>query len=204
MSSKDDLLTNAKLADMLGVSRQRLIALSKRLNESSDPLPEPFAPLRMDRMVADYEKIVDAASGIMASDFASLQMLFPERGTAGELRLLSFRGFNPEAARFWEWVRADSKSTCGLALLTGERAIAPEIARCEFMADSEDQLTYLQTGIHACQTTPLIARTGQLVGMISTHWRTPHLPSARDLRLFDILAKQTADLIDRCRSESFT
>ncbi|HET9791728.1 MAG TPA: GAF domain-containing protein [Candidatus Angelobacter sp.] len=206
MSSKGDFLTNANLADMLGVTRRRLIALAKRLNEFSDPLAEPPDPFTNGQSNGGgmYEKIVDAASGIMASDFASLQMLFPERGTAGELRLLSFRGFNPEAARFWEWVRADSKSTCGLALLTGERAIAPEIARCEFMADSEDQLTYLQTGIHACQTTPLIARTGQLVGMISTHWRTPHLPSERDLRLFDILARQTADLIDRCRSESFT
>jgi GAF domain-containing protein len=204
VSGKDDFLTNAKLADMVGMTRQRLIAFSKRLNEFSDPLPEPPDPFTNGLNVGGlYDKIVGAASELMASDFASLQMLFPERGTAGELRLLSFRGFNPEAARFWEWVRADSKSTCGLALLTGERAIAPEIARCEFMADSEDQLTYLQTGIHACQTTPLIARSGRLVGMISTHWRTPHLPSERDLRLFDILARQTADLIDRCRSESY-
>ena len=202
MSSKDDFLTNAVLADMLGVTRQRLIALSTRL--FSDPLPQAPQPSTNGHNGGGlYEKIVDAATDLMAADFASLQMMFPERGRAGELRLLSFRGFNPEAARFWEWVRADSKSTCGLALLTGERAIAPEIATCEFMANSEDQLTYLQTGIHACQTTPLIARTGQLVGMISTHWRTPHLPSERDLRLFDILARQTADLIDRCRSESF-
>jgi len=190
---------------MLGVTRQRVIALSKSLNECSDPLPQPPDPFANGQNDGGlYEKIVDAAGGIMDSDFASLQMLFPECGTAGQLRLLSFRGFNPEAARFWEWVRADSKSTCGLALLTGERAIAPEIATCEFMADSEDQLTYLQTGIHACQTTPLIARTGQLVGMISTHWRIPHVPSERDLRLFDILARQTADVIDRCRSESLT
>ena len=143
-----------------------------------------------------YKSIVDTAVRVMRSDFASLQMLFPERGTGGELQLLAFRGFNPEAARFWEWVRADSKSTCGLALLTGERAIAPEIATCEFMAGSEDQQIYLQTGIHACQTTPLIGSSGRIVGMISTHWRTPHLPSERDLRVFDYLAKQAADLME--------
>jgi hypothetical protein len=62
------------------------------------------------------EKIVDVAVALMRSDYASMQMLYPERGTGGELRLLSFRGFNPEAATFWEWVRADSKSTCGIAL----------------------------------------------------------------------------------------
>ena len=148
-----------------------------------------------------YEKIVDAAVAIMRSDYASMQMLFPERGTGGELRLLAFRGFNPRAATFWEWVRADSMSTCGLALATRQRVVAPNIATCEFMADTEDKEVYLQTGIGACQTTPLIARGGNIVGMLSTHWRTPHQPTERDFHLFDILVRQAADLIERTRRE---
>jgi GAF domain-containing protein len=150
---------------------------------------------------SSYEKIVDDAVAVMRSEYASVQMLFPERGTGGELRLLAFRGFNPEAAKFWEWVRADSKSTCGIALRETRRVVAPDIAVCDFMADSEDQQVYLQTGIHACQTTPLIARAGNVVGMISTHWRTPHQPSEGDFNLFDILARQAADLIERCGQE---
>jgi hypothetical protein len=39
------------------------------------------------------------------------QAMYPERGRGGELRLLAFRGVSPDAARFWEWVRADSNST---------------------------------------------------------------------------------------------
>ena len=130
------------------------------------------------------------------------KMLFPERGTGGELRLLAFRGFNPQAARFWEWVRADSKSTCGMALRASQRVVAPDIVDCDFMADSEDQQVYLQTGIRACQTTPLIARAGNVVGMISTHWRRPHQPSEKHLRLFDSLARQAADLIDSLKATS--
>ena len=148
-----------------------------------------------------YEKFVDVAVALMRSDYASMQMLFPERGTGGELRLLAFRGFNPEAAKFWEWVAADSKSTCGIALRDNQRVVAPDIATCDLMADSEDQRVYLQTGIRACQTTPLIARSGNVVGMISTHWRRPHLPSEEDFRRFDVLARQAADLIERCRRE---
>jgi len=117
--------------------------------------------------MAPYEKIMNDAVHIMRSDFASIQMLYPKRGD-GELRLLDFRGFNPEAAVFWEWVRADSKSTCGLALRDQRQVIASDIARSEIMAGSEDQKVYLQTGILACQTTPLIAM-GEVVGMISTH-----------------------------------
>jgi GAF domain-containing protein len=149
-----------------------------------------------------YEKIVDVAVALMRSDFASVQMLFPERGTGGELRLLAFRGFNRNAAKFWEWVRADSKSTCGLALRQTRRVVAEDIVACDFMTDSEDQQVYLKTGIHACQTTPLVAGDGKVVGMISTHWRTPHQPSEKDLRLFDILARQTANLMQACNPDA--
>ena len=148
---------------------------------------------------SDYQQIVDNAAALMRSDYASVQMLHPERGAGGELRLLAFRGFNPEAAAFWEWVRADSKSTCGIALLHKERVIAADISGCDFMAGSEDRQTYLQTGIRACQTTPLIGRAGNVVGMISTHWRTSHSPSEKELQLFDVLAMKAANLIERCR-----
>jgi PAS domain S-box-containing protein len=148
-----------------------------------------------------YEKIVDAAVAIMRSDYASMQMLYPERGRGGELRLLAFHGFNAEAAKFWTWVTADSQSTCGVVLRTGKRVVASDIASCEFMAGSEDRQVYLQTGIHACQTTPLVARSGNVVGMISTHWRIPHQPSERDFDLFDILARQAADLIELRRTQ---
>ncbi|HET7207841.1 MAG TPA: PAS domain S-box protein [Terriglobales bacterium] len=149
-----------------------------------------------------YERILDGAVSIMRSDFASMQMLHPERGRGGELRLLAFRGFSPQAAQFWEWVGLDSPgSTCGAALRTGQRVVATDVEKCEFMTGTDDQAMYLQTGIHACQTTPLISRDGKIVGMISTHWRNPHQPSERDLRVFDILARQAADLIERNKAQ---
>jgi GAF domain-containing protein len=162
---------------------------------TSDPHPT------IARQQSEYEKIVDDAVALMRSDYASVQMLFPERGSGGELLLLAFRGFNPEAAKFWKWVRADSKSTCGIALRDEQRVVAPDIAACDFMADSDDQQVYLQTGILACQTTPLIGQAGNVVGMISTHWRNPFTPSEKDFRLFDALARQAAGLIEACRRE---
>jgi PAS domain S-box-containing protein len=148
-----------------------------------------------------YEKIMDAAVQIMRSDFASMQMLYPERGEAGELRLLAFRGFNPEAARFWQWVRADSNCTCGVALHTGQRTLVSDVETCEFLTGTDDQKTYVQTGIRAVQSTPLKSRGGKLIGMISTHWRTPHEPSERDWHMFNVLARHAADLIERKRAE---
>ena len=98
-----------------------------------------------------YEKIADAAVAIMRSDFASMQMLYPERGNGGELLLLAYRGFSPEAARFWEWVPANSGSTCAVALRTSSRVIVSDIETCDFMAGTEDLRVYRQTAIRAVQ-----------------------------------------------------
>ena len=144
-----------------------------------------------------YEKILDAATVIMRSDFASIQMLDADRG---ELRLLGFRGFHPDSAKFWEWVRPASGSTCGIALQTRMRVIAPDVETCDFMAGTDDLNFYRRSEIRAVQSTPLLSRSGELLGMISTHWRQPHNPDERELRLLDILARQAADLMERRHS----
>lgn len=148
-----------------------------------------------------YQKIVEAAAAIMQSEMASLQMLFPERGNGGELRLLASRGFDPDGAKFWEWVRADSACSCGAALKSRKRVVVSDVEKCDFMAGTEDQIAYLRTGIRAVQSTPLLSRSGELLGMISTHWRAPHTPEESDLLRFDVLARQAADLLERKQRE---
>lgn len=186
----------------IALERERAYEVQQRDLENAHRLQEISAQLiQEDNVRVLYELILDAALGIMQSDCASIQILDSARGNDGELRLLGFRGFNHKAAAFWEWVRSTSKSTCGVALQTGKQCIVPDVEQCEFMAGTGDLETYLQAGIHAVQTTPLLSRSGRLVGMISTHWRQTHRPSERDLRLFDVLARMAADLIERSQVE---
>src|SRR5581483_9841201 len=60
----------------------------------------------------------------------------------------------------------------------------------------------MEAGLRAVQSTPLLSRSGQMLGVLSTYCRTPCQPSDRDLRLLDILARLTADLIERKRAEA--
>lgn len=147
------------------------------------------------------EKILEAAVAVMRSQYGSLQMYLPEAGSKGELRLLSAWGLSPQDAEFWKCVQADSSCTCGQALRTGKRAVAENVETCAFMAGTPDREALLRAGIRAAQSTPLVARNGLLVGMISTHWDKPHVPTERDLRLLDIIARQAADLIERREHE---
>lgn len=157
--------------------------------------------IREDDVAELYEQILDAAAGIMQSQFASIQLFHAERGPSGELELLGHRGFSEEATRFWSWVRPDSSSTCGVALRTREACVVPDVEECAFMAGTDELATYRQMGIRAMQSTPLLSRAGQLVGMISTHWSHPHEPSESQLHMFDVLARQAADLIERRKAD---
>ena len=107
----------------------------------------------------------------------------------------------PEDEKLWEWVSFEADSTCGQALRTGKRAIAPNVETSDFLAGTGGQAALLDAGIRAAQSTPLFSRSGRLLGMISSHWNQPHTPTERDLRLLDILARQAADLIERKEAE---
>ncbi|MGO4550039.1 PAS domain S-box protein [Lysobacter sp. 2RAF19] len=146
-----------------------------------------------------YESIVSAAMAIMRSQFAVLQRLHPERGNGGALELLASRGFTPQSTTEWTWIDAGpaSQSCSAQAMRAGQRMVLEDVAHKASMEGSADLDRYRRTGIAAVQSTPLFARDGQIVGMISTHWTRPHMPAERDLRLLDILARQAADLIER-------
>jgi GAF domain-containing protein len=118
-----------------------------------------------------YNRILDAAMGVMSSDMASIQSLDPEHN---KLQLLAWKGFHPQSAAFWEWVYLESASTCGLALFNGCRVVVPDVETCNFMAGTADLEEYRRSNIRAVQSTPLVSRSGQLLGMISTHWHDPH------------------------------
>jgi signal transduction histidine kinase len=146
------------------------------------------------------ERLLDAAISIMHSDCASLQM-FKEDASGGHLELIANRGFSQEAIDRWESVDSTTLTTCGEVLRSGCRVIVPDVTKCEFMDGSDDLAYFLRGGVRAVQSTPLLSRSGRLMGAFSTHWRTVHTPTDRDLRLLDILARQAADLLERMLTE---
>jgi PAS domain S-box-containing protein len=205
--TKDDLSVSLVIARQLAFAIQRN-RVDQQLREREAQLAEDLAAasklqelsLEMAHeadVEALYDKLIDAAVSIMRSDFASMQQYYPHLGARGELKLLGHHGFTAEAAKFWAWVRADSSCTCGVAINRRERVIVADVENTAFMAGSADQEQLLKAGIRAAQSTPLMSRRGELVGMITTHWKERHQPSERDLRLLDILARLAADLIER-------
>jgi PAS domain S-box-containing protein len=146
-----------------------------------------------------YERVLDTAISLMSADAGTMQKYYPEQG---ELQLLATRGFHPESAAFWGRVNRDSATTCGVALSLGRRVIVPDFESSDFMASTADLDVSRRSGLRAAQSTPLVSRSGRLLGMMSTLWHKPHHPTEHELRLLDVLARQAADLIERIQVET--
>jgi len=195
-----DLLVGCRMLEPSGVPVSELRELVAEAPDETLQLHEISTLLIQEgNLDSLYSRILDAAMSLMSSDMASMQMLDPERN---QLRLLAWKGFHPQSAAFWEWIHFDSTTTCGLALSAGCRVVVPDIETCELVAGTADLDEYRRSNICAVQSTPLVSRTGQLLGMISTHWCESHQPSEHALRRLDVLARQAADLIERSRTEA--
>ena len=122
-------------------------------------------------------QILDAAMDLMAADAASIQMLMSD---GRSLTLLGSRNFHPESVAVWDQVTAEGESVCGIALRDNNRVHVSDVESCAFMAGTRDLEECRRSRIRAVQSTPLQSRAGRPLGMLSTHWGTPHTPTADD------------------------
>jgi signal transduction histidine kinase/PAS domain-containing protein/ActR/RegA family two-component response regulator len=186
----------------IAIERERADADLRQAEADARLLQTIGAELLSDRGEQSiYDKIVEGAARLMRSQCSSLQAI--ETGGDGglELRLLASLGFNERGRTHWERVRLGGPTTCGKSLASGARSIVPDVESCPFMDGTEDLAMSRENGIVAVQTTPLVTRAGNMVGMLSTHWNRTYIPPERDLRTLDILARQAADLIERKRHD---
>jgi signal transduction histidine kinase/ActR/RegA family two-component response regulator len=143
------------------------------------------------------DAIVAAAIAISGADFGNVQLLDRE---SGDLRVAAQRGFPKWWLVYWDNV-TKGRGACGTALERGERVIIEDVETSPVFVGSPSLSVQLKAGVRAVQSTPLIGRSGDPMGMLSTHYKKPGRPSDRALRLLDLLARQAADMLERAQAE---
>ena len=160
----------------------RLHQLSTRLLRESELLPL-------------LEEVLNATIALQSADFGNLQ-LYNERTQA--LDIVAQRGFGQDFLNHFSAVN-ESGAACGRALKRAERVIIEDVLTDPDFAPH--RAIAASAGYRAVQSTPLFSRSGEPLGIVSTHFRQPHRPSERELRLTDLYARQAAELIERKRAE---
>lgn len=164
-------------ADLLGMIR--LNQVSNYLMREGDWIKESL------------DKVIEAAIAISGADKGNVQLLNPDSGT---LTLGAQRGFDEPSLRFFQQVHEAS------AIKSAKRMIVEDVRTNKNFSDELSQ-GLIDAGVQAVTSTPLLSSTGNLLGIISTTFNTLHYPSERELHLMDLLARQTADYLERKRAE---
>ncbi|MBX3423765.1 MAG: PAS domain S-box protein [Pirellulaceae bacterium] len=146
---------------------------------------------------AVLEGIVETAIALAKSDFGDIQLLDP---ATGRLRIVAQCGFPQWWLDFWNEV-PEGTGACGAALQGGQPVIVEDVEQSPIFVGTEALETMRRVNVRAVISTPLISRKGKLLGIFSTHFRVPHQPAELDLLLFDLLARQAADIIERQTTE---
>lgn len=144
---------------------------------------------------AVLEEVLTATIVIQQADFGNVQLCNPE---SHALEIVSQRGFNAEFLDYFAAVD-ESSSACGRAMQSRSRIVIEDVQTDAQFAPHRH--IALAAGFRAVQSTPLFSRRGEILGMISTHFKHPHRPSERELRLTDLYARQAAEMIERKRSD---
>ena len=144
------------------------------------------------------DAIIDAAIAVMKAEKGNIHLLDP---AAGGPVIAAQRGFGPAFLRFFETVRTDD-STCGAAIDSRERVVVEDVLESGIFIGRPSLQMILDAGVRSVASTPLISSSGTLLGMISTHWTRPHRPSERELGFLDLLVRQSADYLERRRTET--
>ena len=140
------------------------------------------------------EEIVQAAMDITGADMGNIQL----RDEAGAMQIAAHSGFGQPFLDFLNRLhRERTESACSQAMAGCKRVIIEDVTRSPVFAGSPALPVLLEAGVRAVQSTPLVSRSGEIVGMFSTLYRTPRNPGEVDLQLLDLLARQAADLIER-------
>jgi len=171
---------NAQLTSEL-LAMARMQQLSTRLVGADDFM----------QLLAD---VLDAASEITGAGMGNIQL-----DEGGVLRIVCSHGFDRQFLELFEGVHP-GQAACGRAFKRRERVIVEDVSSSALFDDAT-RAALLSAGVRAVQSTPLISRSGELLGILSTHYGVPRRPGEREQRLLDILARQAADLIERRRHE---
>jgi PAS domain S-box-containing protein len=140
-------------------------------------------------------EIVDAAIAITRADMGALQLYDPRTRKA---RVAAQRGLGKPLLDFLEGGCWDA--AWGAAVARGERVVVEDVERG--MAGTEALAVHQRGGVVAVQLTPLLGGSSKAVGALLTYHRRPNRPDERDLRFLDLLAGQTAEMIERAESET--
>lgn len=166
---------DAELADL-----KRLQEMSARLSTGLE-----LAPI--------LEETIRTAAALVGTDRGLLSLCDPEQEG---LRLGASLGFDDDLVRLIESVPPGGGAR-GMCLQERRRIVVEDVETDPLFEPYREAAR--QAGFRAVHSTPMVTRSGRVIGVLSTHFRERHCPSDREMHLIDLCARQAVDFIENAR-----
>ena len=198
----------AALKEINETLEQRVAERTRELTELKDRLAADLAAMtrlheistrfvRESDVPSLLQQTLAAALEFSGADMGHIQFLDP---ASGRLDIVAHDGFDPPFLDFFTQLEVGQDSR-GLAGGPAERLVIEDVMHHPEFVGKPVLDMLLSAGVRALQSTPLCARTGLLLGWLTTYSRARRRPQEHDLRLLDLLARQLADLVERSQAE---
>ena len=171
-------------ADLAGL--QRLYEINVRLADVQD-------------LRTWLEEIVEASNDFLGTDRGCIQLVSEDRQ---RLEMFAYRGYGPDSPFIRHFLHAGSKPACDAARANRTRLVIEDVQTFPALDGTRDREVATEEGIRATQSTPMVTRSGEMVGVLNNQFRAPHRPNADQLRLIDLLAWNAAEIVERHRAGS--
>jgi signal transduction histidine kinase/CheY-like chemotaxis protein len=137
-------------------------------------------------------EVLDAVLAVQDTPMGLLALCDPET----PLTLRVHRGFDGAFVEEIERVPFGG-GAWGIAYTERRRVIVDDTETDPVFAPYRDVAR--RAGFRACQSTPLITRGGDVIGVLSVHFAKPRHPAESDTRLIDLYVRIAADAIDNAQ-----
>jgi len=176
-----------KARDSLEDAEKVRVSLHAQIEELSHhgPFRPQFTTTLLSRILA---AVIDSTG----ADMGNIQAYVRETKS---LHIQVHRGFQEPFLEFFDSVDP-GHGACGTALKSAGRVIVPDIVNSPIFSGTRILEVMLDAGIRAVQSTPLFGKSGDVWGMLSTHYRRVTEPGKKDLLLIDYFAGWAAEILE--------
>jgi len=121
-----------------------------------------------------FSKVLEGALSLGGADRGNLQLVNP---ATGSLVIVAEHGFGAEFLEYFAVVD-DDRSACGRAAHSHAQTVIVDVTTDPGFAPH--RAIAAASDFRAVQSTPVTDGAGRLIGVVSTHYRRPYYPLARD------------------------
>jgi len=170
------------------LSLQAVNSVTETSDTSHQSEANPYLTFRENALISEFLRSMIDATG---ADCGNVQLY--DSGNR-VLRIVAHRGFEPEFLDYFDTVDCHHNCVCSKAMGDRSRCVVTDVVT-DPLFSNDSRAVLLRAKVRSIQSTPLYTASGELLGMVSTHYCRPGGPTPDIWKPVDDLAASFTAMI---------